>query len=199
MVDLIFLTLETKDQCADSLTKFLRGGQDQLKARVHLSLLNLENWLPGRGSHTKACGVKNFSDPTRSFGPRVCRVFLSEPEASSSEVSGPGSFHGLGPVSLARRKKRLCHNLENGEVSRLVAILAQIIKPFDCENAHRVVVCTGIKDDIMVIIGRIINQYDQNPDDKGDDDWCSVGATATTTVALTVAGAEFPLRRYPPA
>ena len=95
----------TKDQCADSLTKFLRGGQDQLKARVHLSLLNLENWLPGRGSHTKACGVKNFSDPTGSFGPRVCRVFLSEPEVSSSEVSGPGGFHCFGPDSLAQGKK----------------------------------------------------------------------------------------------
>ena len=59
----------------------------------------------------------------------------------------------------------------NGKLNRSVAILAQIIKPFDCENAHRVVVCTGIKDDIMVIIGRIKNQYNQNPDDMGNDDW----------------------------
>ena len=50
----------TKDQCADSLTKFLRGGQDQLKARVHLSLVNLESWLPGRGLITKAKGIKKI-------------------------------------------------------------------------------------------------------------------------------------------
>ena len=94
----------TKDQCADSLTKFLRGGQDQLKAREQLSLSNLEGWLPGRGSHTKACGVKGFLDPTGDFGPKVCRVFCSEPEVLSSELSGPGNFHCFGPVSLARRK-----------------------------------------------------------------------------------------------
>ena len=38
----------TKDQCADSLTKFLRGGPDQNKAREHLSLISLEGYMSGR-------------------------------------------------------------------------------------------------------------------------------------------------------
>ena len=37
----------TKHQCADSLTKFLRSGPDQVKAREHLSLVNLEGWKLG--------------------------------------------------------------------------------------------------------------------------------------------------------
>ena len=74
-----------------------------MKAREQLSLLNMEGWIPGRGSHAKACGVKSFLSPTGEFGPRVCRVFHSGPEVLSSELSGPGSFH-FGPFSLARRK-----------------------------------------------------------------------------------------------
>ena len=56
-----------------------------MKAREQLSLLNMEGWIPGRGSHAKACGVKNFLDPTGEFGPRVCRVFYSGPDELSSE------------------------------------------------------------------------------------------------------------------
>ena len=49
--------VETKEQCADSLTKFLRGGPDQLRARQQLSLVD----LAVRGE----------------LNPRACRVQLS--------------------------------------------------------------------------------------------------------------------------
>ena len=65
----------TKDQCADSLTKFLRGGPDQIKAREHLSLVSLENCTNGRGAHVKACGLRSSFRATGELGPRICRVF----------------------------------------------------------------------------------------------------------------------------
>ena len=71
--------VSTFNQCADSLTKSLKGGQDQLRANLHLSSVNLENWLPRRGLSTKASGVQQFSDQTGVVGPRVSRVFFSEP------------------------------------------------------------------------------------------------------------------------
>ena len=119
---------------------------------MHLSLVDLESWLPGRGLITKANGVQNSSDHAGAFGPKVCRVFLSEPGVLSSGVSGPEIFLGVGPSSLARRKRRLCKILENGNLIRSAAILAQLIKLFDCKNSHRAVVRAGIKDSIMVII-----------------------------------------------
>ena len=91
----------TKEQCADTLTKFLRGGPDQLKAREQRSLLNLEDWIPGRGSHAKACGVKNGFYPTGEFGPRVCRISYSGPDELHSELSGLEGFQ-FGPFSLDR-------------------------------------------------------------------------------------------------
>ena len=102
---LVVSYVSTFDQCADSLTKFLKGGQDQLRANLHLSQVNLEDWLPRRGLITKASGVQNFSDQTEVFGPMVRRVFLSELGFSSSELSRPDGFLVFGPVSLARRKK----------------------------------------------------------------------------------------------
>ena len=101
---LVVSYVSTVDQCADSLTKFLSGGQDQLRAKLHLSLVGLEDWLPRRGLITKASGVQNFSDQAGAFGPKVSRVFLSEPVVPSSGFSGRGSFVGVGPVLLARRK-----------------------------------------------------------------------------------------------
>ena len=50
--------VSTKDQCADSLTKYLRGGQNQQRANAHLSLVKLEDWLPRRGQVTKATRVR---------------------------------------------------------------------------------------------------------------------------------------------
>ena len=91
----------TKDQCADSLTKFLRVGPDQVKAREHLSLVSLENCNTGRGAHAKACGVENSFPSTGDFGPRICRVICPSPGELLSELSGPGTF---GPLLLARRK-----------------------------------------------------------------------------------------------
>ena len=46
----------TKEQCADSLTKFLRGGPDQNKAREHLSLVSLED-----------LSLIHISEPTRPY------------------------------------------------------------------------------------------------------------------------------------
>ena len=91
----------TKEQCADSLTKFLRGGPDQHKAREHLSLISLENCISGRGTHAKACGLHKGFRETGTFGPRVSRVFCPPTGVLRSELSGPGPF---GPFSLERRK-----------------------------------------------------------------------------------------------
>ena len=92
--------VSTRDQCADSLTKFLKGGQDQLRANEHLSLVNLEEWLPRRGLVTKARGVR-FSDRPEIFHfvPGVFRVFVSEPDLSDREFSTV-----FGPASLDWRK-----------------------------------------------------------------------------------------------
>ena len=91
----------TKDQCADSLTKFLRGGPDQSKAREHLSLVSLESWNPGRGTQAKACGASDSFPVTGEFGPRICRVICPSSGELLSGLSEPGTF---GPLSLARRK-----------------------------------------------------------------------------------------------
>ena len=140
-----------------------------MKAREQLSLLNMENWLPGRGPHAKACGIKSLLNPTGDFGPKVCRVFYSGPEVLSSELSGPAKFRCIGPVSLARRKKRLCHNSKIGFINRSVAILALRYKPFACETAiHRDFVRTGSKNAIMVIIGLVNRSND--PEDQDMDD-----------------------------
>ena len=99
----------TKEQCADSLTKFLRGGPDQNKAREHLSLVSLEDCISGRDAHVKACGLRNSFRATGSSGPRLCRVFCPSPDSFVPELSGSGPF---GPLSFVRRKKRLCQ-IEN--------------------------------------------------------------------------------------
>ena len=70
----------TKDQCADSLAKFLRGGPDQKKAREHLSLINLEDCINGRDAHVMTCGLRN------SF--HLCRVFCSSSDLLAPELSG---------------------------------------------------------------------------------------------------------------
>ena len=50
--------VSTKDECADSLTKYLKGGESQQRAYAHLSLVNLENWLPRKGLVTGAKRVR---------------------------------------------------------------------------------------------------------------------------------------------
>ena len=97
--------VNTLDQCADSLTKFLRGGQDQRKANAHLSLLDLDDWLPRRELKTKASGVQLFSGDRGVFRPRVSRVFSEGPELRSGFTFGPVLLAGEKKVSLVRRKK----------------------------------------------------------------------------------------------
>ena len=63
---------------------------------------------------------------------------------------------------------------------RSVAILAQHIKLFDCENFHRVVVPTGIEDIIMVIITKKVSVFNQDPDEMNDDDDWVLGSYAQT-------------------
>ena len=46
----------TDDQCADSLTKFLRGGPDQRRAREHLSLGGATLRQPGGGEDSSCEG-----------------------------------------------------------------------------------------------------------------------------------------------
>merc|ERR1711989_33034 len=92
----------TKQQCADSLTKFLRGGPDQIKAREHLSLVSLESCTNGRGAHAKASGLRNSFRATDVFGPRICRVICSELGDLVSEPSDPGAAI---PHSTPRQNK----------------------------------------------------------------------------------------------
>ena len=91
------------------LTKFLRGGPDQLKAREHLSLESLESCTNGRGAHAKACGLRNSFRETGELGPRICRVISPTSGDLVSELSDPESF---GPLSLVRRKKTSVSQIE---------------------------------------------------------------------------------------
>ena len=99
----------TEDQCADSLTKFLRGGPDQSKAREHLSLVSLESWNPGRGTQAKACGASDSFPGTGELGPRICRVICP---ISGELLSGLSELEPFGPLSLARRKKTSVSQIE---------------------------------------------------------------------------------------
>ena len=138
----------TKEQCADSLTKFLRGGPDQQKAREQLSLISLEHCISGRVTHAKTCGLHKSFRETGTFGPRVSRVFCPPAGLLSSELSGPGP---VGPFSFVRRKKRLCQ-LENKEnLMNYVAISASSKKvSFLCEPFYRDLTRTAYKCSIMV-------------------------------------------------
>ena len=130
----------TKDQCADSLTKFLRGGPDQYKARGHLSLISLEECISRRGTRAKACGLHT------TF--RVFRVFCPPTGAFSSELSGPESF---GPFSLERRKKRLCQlkDVENFVDSVAISV-ANKKASYLCGPLYRDLTRTEYKCSIMV-------------------------------------------------
>ena len=91
----------TADQCADSLTKFLKSGQEQARVNVeHLGLIDLKSWLPevqvpasisaessaqssalnpaqsltkNKPSRNNTRGVR-FSDKADFHGVRICRV-----------------------------------------------------------------------------------------------------------------------------
>ena len=142
----------TKEQCADALTKFLRSGTDQVKAREHLSLVDVSDCQTGRGEQAKACGLVNSSLSAGEFGPRACRVTCPESGELCSEFSDLGT---IGPFSPARGKKRLCDESKIDVMDESVAISGQIRRHFarvSCERPHRDSVCTGYKDIIMVLI-----------------------------------------------
>ena len=114
----------TKDQCADSLTKFLKGGPDQNKAREHLSLRSIEDGVCERDTHARVSGLRTSLRTAGSSGPQLFRVECSSPDSFVPQLSGSGSF---GPLSSARRKKRLCHLCQKMNLShelRPVAISA---------------------------------------------------------------------------
>ena len=86
--------VSTKDQFEDSLTKYLKGGENQQKANKQLSLIDMDNWLPGKGLVTGAKRVR-FSDKVDLFEPKVKRIFLSGPDFSKH----------VGQVSLTKEIK----------------------------------------------------------------------------------------------
>ena len=77
LLEVIYVS--TKDQCADSLTKYLKGGESQKKANFQLSLIDLDSWLLGKDLITRARKVrchKKFG----IFQPVVKRIFCSGPD-----------------------------------------------------------------------------------------------------------------------
>ena len=84
-VDLKISYVGIKEQCADTLTKFLRGEPDQLKAREQLSLLDLTGWIVGLRVRPKVCGADDGE-----FRPIVCRVQLGPSLSDQGKLSVSG-------------------------------------------------------------------------------------------------------------
>ena len=140
----------TKDQCADSLTKFLKGGPDQNKAREHLSLINNEDSGSERDALARVNGIRTNLRAVGSFGPRLCRVSCSSSDFSVPQRSGSGTF---GPFSFVRRKKRLCPgtNLSNQISSAAISARSKHTRcDFDFKFFHRGGARTDYKCSIMV-------------------------------------------------
>ena len=100
----------------------------------------------------KACGIASSSLSTGEARPRVCRISCSEPGESRSELT---ERKLLGFYSPARGKKNLCRNKKLDRMDESVAISGQIRRLFadlSCERLHRDLVCTGARDNIMVLI-----------------------------------------------
>ena len=76
--------VSTHDQCADSLTKYLKGGESQKKANLQLSLIDLDSWLPGKDLITRAKKVR-FGNNFGIFQPVVKRIFCSGPDAFKND------------------------------------------------------------------------------------------------------------------
>ena len=83
MVDYI----PTKDQCADSLTKFMKSGKEQARINVqHLGLVDVDTWLPEERIREKLSEVssgkistgKNSTARADFHGPRICSVRVVE-------------------------------------------------------------------------------------------------------------------------
>ena len=101
---LIVTFVGTRDQCADSLTKFLKGGQEQIRATEQLSLVNLEKWLPRKTELvTKARGIRLSGCPEFSgFAPGVFRVSASGPDRPAKAGTGAST----GPPATAANAGR---------------------------------------------------------------------------------------------
>ena len=76
------------------LTKFSRGRQYQQRAREHLSVIDVGEWLPGRNIKiAKVFGVSNTRvNSSESFRPRVCRAFVRESCSSLFQVVHCGAW-----------------------------------------------------------------------------------------------------------
>ena len=114
--------VSTKDQCADSLTKYLRGGENQQRANAHLSVVKLEDWLPRRGHVTRA-QKGAFSDKLEFFEPGVKRVFLSGPDFSKAVGHTPSLKTKIMFILI---KKRL--NISSLKLLRLKERSALVVK-----------------------------------------------------------------------
>ena len=101
--------VSTKDQCADSLTKYLKGGEPQKKANMQLSLIDLDHWLPGKDLVTRAKRVQ-FSTEFELFEPVVKCIFCSDPDVSKN-------FGNASPRKAKVKSLRILKNMLN--VSRL--------------------------------------------------------------------------------
>ena len=144
------------------MRKFLRSGTDQVKAREHLSLVDIENRYIGRGEQVESCGIAKSSLSAGEFRPRACRMICSELGELSSELS---ERELLGPVSPACGKKCLCDESKLDVMDEFVAISGQIRRHFagiSCERLHRDLVCTGDRDNTMVLI-RWRNESSEDP------------------------------------
>ena len=172
----------TKDQCADSLTKFLRGGPDQIKAREHLSLVSLENCTNGRDAHAKACRLRDSFRATGVFGPRICRVVCSAQGDLVSELSDPATRD---LPSTLRKRKRLGKKWKRSHFMSRVTMLARSKKRFVAlrigELLNRVAPCTAIKRAMVQAFikqkieadGDALMGLSEAPDYGGDDDLLS--------------------------
>ena len=75
---LIIDYIPTKDQCADSLTKFMKSGKEQARINVqHLGLVDVDTWLPEERIREKLSEAPpgKISTARADFhGPRICSV-----------------------------------------------------------------------------------------------------------------------------
>ena len=77
--------VSTHDQCADSLTKYLKGAEPQKKANLQLSWIDLDSWLPGKGPITRAKKVRFGNNYFGIFQPVVKRIFCSGPDSFEND------------------------------------------------------------------------------------------------------------------
>ena len=117
--------VSTHDQCADSLTKYLKGAESQKKANLQLSLIDLDSWLPGKDLITRAKKVRFQDNYFGIFQPVVKRIFCSGPESfENNEIQQPyiiPEAFGKSIPSVATKAQAVCEyfgrNLESDRCS----------------------------------------------------------------------------------